>query len=163
MAVYSDVFHSRQEPFLCFGPSVCHVMTGPWRYPSLRLLIHASAWGLTMAAYSSSLPLANYCVDLVKCLIGAFIMRSSACTINDIFDRKMDAGVGAFFTLFEVSYLSWHVERTRNRPLASGRVSVFAATVYLLVQYGIGLMFFFLTVRGLAYVQISRKYREVSS
>lgn len=98
------------------------------------LMFWPFAWGLTMAAYSSSLPLGNYCVDLVKCLIGAFIMRSSACTINDIFDRKMDAGV----------------ERTRNRPLASGRVSVFAATVYLLVQYGIGLVFFSLTVRGLA-------------
>ncbi|KIJ96598.1 hypothetical protein K443DRAFT_682224 [Laccaria amethystina LaAM-08-1] len=98
------------------------------------LMFWPFAWGLTMAAYSSGLPIGNYCVDLVKCLIGAFIMRSSACTINDIFDRKMDAGV----------------ERTRNRPLASGRVSVFAATVYLLVQYGIGLAFFSLTVRGLA-------------
>jgi 4-hydroxybenzoate polyprenyltransferase len=64
-----------------------------------------------MAAYSSGLPIGNYCVDLVKCLIGAFIMRSSACTINDIFDRKMDAGVGTFFILFNISYLR---KRTQN-------------------------------------------------
>lgn len=54
------------------------------------------AWGLTMAAFHTHLPLKVYAVDLFKCLISAFIMRSSACTINDIFDRKMDAGVGKF-------------------------------------------------------------------
>ncbi|KAJ7181942.1 hypothetical protein C8R46DRAFT_885342, partial [Mycena filopes] len=54
-------------------------------------------------------------------LIGAILLRSSACTINDIFDREMDAGV----------------ERTRNRPLASARISVVAATLYLIAQYAL--------------------------
>lgn len=31
-------------------------------------------------------------------------------------------------------------ERTKGRPLASGRVSVFAAVVYLIIQYIIGIM-----------------------
>ena len=57
------------------------------------------AWGLTMAALTTSLPLKNYGFELSKCMIGAFIMRSSACTINDIFDRKMDAGVGEYQSL----------------------------------------------------------------
>ncbi len=47
-----------------------------------------------MAAYTISQPLNGYVYDLLKCLIGAFILRSSACTVNDIFDREMDAGVG---------------------------------------------------------------------
>ncbi|KAK7446660.1 hypothetical protein VKT23_014355 [Stygiomarasmius scandens] len=61
-------------------------------------------------------------------------MRSSACTVNDIFDRNMDAGV----------------ERTKNRPLPSGRVSLFAATAFLSFQYIIGITFFYFTVSDLA-------------
>jgi 4-hydroxybenzoate polyprenyltransferase len=47
-----------------------------------------------MAAYTTGLPLGAYLTGLAKALLHAFILRSSACTINDIFDRKMDAGVG---------------------------------------------------------------------
>jgi len=43
--------------------------------------------------------------------IGAFVMRSAGCVYNDIVDRKLDK----------------QVERTRLRPLASGRVSLRAA------------------------------------
>jgi len=52
------------------------------------------AWGLTMAAFKINLPLASYSFEIVKCFMGAFILRSSACTVNDIIDRNMDAGVG---------------------------------------------------------------------
>ena len=47
-----------------------------------------------MAAFKINLPLASYSVEIVKCFMGAFILRSSACTVNDIIDRNMDAGVG---------------------------------------------------------------------
>jgi 4-hydroxybenzoate polyprenyltransferase len=47
-----------------------------------------------MAAYTTSLSPQIYAYSLVKHFIGAFLIRSSACTINDILDRKMDAGVG---------------------------------------------------------------------
>lgn len=40
-----------------------------------------------------------YALDLFKWFLAAFILRSSACTVNDIFDRDFDAGVGQFFTL----------------------------------------------------------------
>lgn len=45
-------------------------------------------------------------------------------------------------------------ERTKNRPLASGRLSVFAATVFLFIQYFIGIVFFYFTLEtcDLAYV-----------
>ncbi len=47
-----------------------------------------------MAAYSRDIPLREYIELLLKSAFGAFIMRSSACTINDIFDRELDASVG---------------------------------------------------------------------
>ncbi|KAJ7156692.1 hypothetical protein C8R46DRAFT_1226176 [Mycena filopes] len=72
-----------------------------------------------MAAYSVDLPIHAYFNNIGKALIGAILLRSSACTINDIFDREMDAG------------------RTRNRPLASARISVVAATLYLIAQYAL--------------------------
>jgi 4-hydroxybenzoate polyprenyltransferase len=56
-------------------------------------------------------------------LVGAIAMRGAGCTYNDILDRKLDAGV----------------ERTRGRPLPSGRVSPRAAVVFLLAEGLVGL------------------------
>ena len=50
-------------------------------------------------------------------------MRGAGCTYNDILDRKLDAGV----------------ERTRGRPLPSGRVSPRAAAVFLVAEALVGL------------------------
>ena len=47
-------------------------------------------------------------VLLAVFIVGTFLMRSAGCVINDIADRKVDP----------------HVERTRNRPLATGEVSL---------------------------------------
>lgn len=55
--------------------------------------------------------------------IGAVSMRGAGSTYNDIVDRKIDA----------------QVERTRGRPLASGRVGLRAATIFLVAQCLIGL------------------------
>ena len=55
-------------------------------------------------------------------LIGAIAMRGAGSTYNDIVDREIDAGV----------------ERTRNRPLPSGRVSVRNAKLFMLAQAGVG-------------------------
>jgi 4-hydroxybenzoate polyprenyltransferase len=46
---------------------------------------------------------------------GAVIMRGAGCVINDLWDRRLDR----------------EVERTRERPLASGAVSVTGALVFL--------------------------------
>jgi 4-hydroxybenzoate polyprenyltransferase len=56
-------------------------------------------------------------------LIGAIAMRGAGCTYNDILDRRLDA----------------QVERTRNRPLPSGRVTVRAAAAFLVAQALVGL------------------------
>jgi hypothetical protein len=42
------------------------------------------------------------------------------------------------------------IERTKGRPLASGRVSVFAAVVYLLLQYVVGVLLY-LPYNGVAF------------
>ena len=113
------------------------------------------AWGLTMAAYHTELPLNRYWVELAKSLFAAFIVRGSACTINDIFDRKFDAGVGQyiFLSLINGRSLTGPLERTKGRPLASGRVSVFAAVVYLILQYIAGLVVY-VSYNEIAYVFI---------
>ncbi len=61
-------------------------------------------------------------LHLLLFLIGAVSMRGAGSTYNDIVDREIDAGV----------------ERTRNRPLPSGRVSVRAAKIFMVAQSLIG-------------------------
>jgi 4-hydroxybenzoate polyprenyltransferase len=57
-------------------------------------------------------------------LVGAVAMRGAGCTYNDILDRELDAGV----------------ERTKGRPLPSGRASVTAAFAFLVAQSLVGLV-----------------------
>jgi len=60
---------------------------------------------------------------IVLFLIGAVVMRGAGCTWNDILDRDLDA----------------RVERTRSRPIPSGRVSVAQALAFLVALASIGL------------------------
>ena len=55
--------------------------------------------------------------------IGALIMRGAGCIINDLWDRDLDK----------------LVERTRNRPLAAGTVSVKQALTFLVFLLALGL------------------------
>lgn len=57
-------------------------------------------------------------------LLGAFAMRSAGCVYNDWIDRKLDA----------------QIERTRLRPLASGRVSGRSAWVLIGLLCALGLV-----------------------
>jgi 4-hydroxybenzoate polyprenyltransferase len=57
-------------------------------------------------------------------MIGAIAMRGAGSTYNDILDRKLDLGV----------------ERTRGRPLPSGRIGARAAVVFLVAQSLVGLV-----------------------
>jgi len=54
---------------------------------------------------------------LIMLFLGALITRSAGCVINDITDRKLDA----------------QVARTKNRPIASGAISVQQAVILLFV------------------------------
>jgi 4-hydroxybenzoate polyprenyltransferase len=56
--------------------------------------------------------------------LGAFAARSAGCVYNDIVDKDLDV----------------QVERTRLRPLASGRVSVASATILIAILLAIALI-----------------------
>jgi 4-hydroxybenzoate polyprenyltransferase len=47
-----------------------------------------------MAAYHTSLNLHVFWTEMFRLFVAAFIVRSTACAINDVFDREFDAGVG---------------------------------------------------------------------
>jgi 4-hydroxybenzoate polyprenyltransferase len=61
---------------------------------------------------------------LLLFLVGAAVMRAAGCAYNDVVDRDLDS----------------RVARTAGRPVASGRIGVKAAWVYLLALSGIGLL-----------------------
>ena len=77
------------------------------------LLFWPCAWGLTLA-YDFSSSWDNYFFYLILFFLGAVLMRSAGCIVNDILDRKFDA----------------KVLRTQDRPIASGKVSVKQAIFY---------------------------------
>ena len=77
------------------------------------LLFWPCVWGLTIS-YDFSLPLNTYFIYAFLFFSGSVLMRSAGCIVNDISDRKIDK----------------LVERTKNRPIASEKISVFNATIY---------------------------------
>jgi 4-hydroxybenzoate polyprenyltransferase len=89
-------------------------------------LLLAPCWQATALAGLAQHRGANFW-HLLLFLIGAIAMRGAGCTYNDVLDRKLDA----------------QVERTRNRPLPSGRVTIRAALAFLVAQALIGLAVLF--------------------
>ncbi len=73
------------------------------------LLYWPCAWSVALAGVGGRWDL------FLWLALGAFAMRSAGCVYNDIVDRDLDR----------------QVERTRLRPLASGRVSLRAAWVLI--------------------------------
>jgi len=71
------------------------------------LLFWPCAWGLTVA-YDFSGQKITYFFYLFLFLSGAVLMRSAGCIINDIADKEYDK----------------KVSRTKNRPIANGKISV---------------------------------------
>jgi 4-hydroxybenzoate polyprenyltransferase len=80
------------------------------------LLFWPCAWGLTLA-YDFSNNLNNYFFYLTLFFLGSVLMRSAGCIINDILDKEFDK----------------KVFRTKNRPIASGKVSVKVGLIYVFI------------------------------
>ena len=80
------------------------------------LLFWPCLWGLTLA-YDFNFDLSNYFFFLTLFFLGSILMRSAGCIVNDIADINFDK----------------KVERTKNRPLASGKISKFSASIYAAV------------------------------
>ena len=80
------------------------------------LLFWPCAWGLT-AAFDFSKNVNIYIFYLLLFLAGAILMRSAGCIVNDIFDKDFDR----------------KVERTKNRPIAAGKIPIKDALIYTLI------------------------------
>jgi len=80
------------------------------------LLFWPCAWGLTLA-YDFSNNLSNYFFYLLLFFLGAVLMRSAGCIVNDILDKEFDK----------------KVFRTKNRPIASGQISIKVGFLYAAV------------------------------
>ena len=80
------------------------------------LLFWPCAWGLTLA-YDFSLDLKNYFLYLILFFFGSVLMRSAGCIVNDILDKEFDS----------------KVSRTKNRPIASGKVSIKLGVFYSII------------------------------
>ena len=78
------------------------------------LLFWPCAWGLSLA-YDFSNDLNNYFFYLTLFFLGSVLMRSAGCIVNDILDKEFDK----------------KVSRTKNRPIASGKVSTKLGLAYV--------------------------------
>ena len=80
------------------------------------LLFWPCSWGLAYANYfkQNTSTLIYY---LILFFVGSVLMRSAGCIFNDIVDRDYDK----------------KVERTKNRPIASGQISVKKSLIYVLI------------------------------
>ena len=82
------------------------------------LLFLPCAFGTVINATRS-----NDLLYLILFLVGSFVMRSAGCVINDVFDAKFDR----------------EVERTKNRPIAVGKISIKNALIVFLILSACGL------------------------
>src|SRR6056300_1834477 len=97
------------------------------------LLFWPCAWGLTLA-YNFNGEKITYIIYIILFLLGAILMRSAGCIVNDIADKEFDK----------------KVLRTKNRPIALGKISVIRGLVYTvilcLLAFIILIQFNFLTI-----------------
>ena len=84
------------------------------------LLFWPCLWGLTIA-YNFSMSIQFFMKYALLFFLGAILMRSAGCIVNDIFDKNFDS----------------KVERTKNRPIASGDISIKLGLFYVLILCGI--------------------------
>ena len=80
------------------------------------LLFWPCIWGLSIA-YDFNSDLSNYFFFAFLFFAGSILMRSAGCIVNDIIDKNFDK----------------NVERTKNRPIASGKISITLALIYTII------------------------------
>jgi len=80
------------------------------------LLFWPCAWGLSIG-YDFSNNLDIYFFYLMLFFLGSVFMRSAGCIVNDILDKNFDN----------------RVSRTKNRPIASGKISVQIGILYAII------------------------------
>jgi len=87
------------------------------------LLFWPCVWGVTLGYYFNT-DTNLYLKYIILFFLGSILMRSAGCIFNDIVDRNLDK----------------KVRRTKERPIASGKVSVLRAFIYIVVLCLIALL-----------------------
>ena len=77
------------------------------------LLFWPCMWGLTLS-YNFNLTIDLFIIYGILFFSGSVLMRSAGCIVNDITDKNFDK----------------LVERTKNRPIASGKISIKLGIIY---------------------------------
>ncbi len=99
----------------------------------ILLLFWPCLWGLTLGYYFNN-ETTLYLKYIILFFLGSVLMRSAGCIFNDIVDRDLDR----------------KVERTKERPIASGKILVLEAYIYIvflcLISFLILLQFNLLTI-----------------
>jgi len=80
------------------------------------LLFWPCIWGLTLAFYYNE-ETKIYIEHIVLFFLGSVLMRSAGCIFNDIVDKNLDK----------------KVERTKQRPIAAGKISVATSYIYIIL------------------------------
>ena len=80
------------------------------------LLFWPCLWGLTLGYFFNNETII-YLKYIALFFLGSILMRSAGCIFNDIVDRDFDK----------------KVERTKNRPIASGKISVSESFIYIVL------------------------------
>lgn len=90
------------------------------------LLLLPCWWGLALGWQDGgkAMPLGELLWLYLLFSLGAVVMRGAGCTINDLWDRDFDR----------------RVARTRERPIASGTISVKRAFAFLALEMAVGLL-----------------------
>ena len=87
------------------------------------LLFWPCVWGLTLAYYYSG-ETTLFLKYIILFFLGSVLMRSAGCIFNDIVDKDFDK----------------KVQRTKERPITSGKISVFGAFIYVILLCSIALL-----------------------
>ncbi len=96
------------------------LILGRYNNPAGALLL---MWPCFWGVLSFKNELGYIITTLSLFLIGSFVMRGAGCCINDLFDKHFDK----------------YVHRTKDRPLASGKINNYEAALFIFFQLIIGL------------------------
>ncbi|XP_061381687.1 4-hydroxybenzoate polyprenyltransferase, mitochondrial [Danaus plexippus] len=101
-----------------------YIRLARWDRPiGVYLLYWPCAWSISLASLSGTVPPTTTAQTALLFLVGAGLMRGAGCTINDLWDRDVDA----------------QVERTKDRPLVSGAITQRQAIGFLAMQLSLAL------------------------
>ncbi|XP_063545081.1 4-hydroxybenzoate polyprenyltransferase, mitochondrial [Cydia strobilella] len=101
-----------------------YVKLARWDRPiGVHLLYWPCSWSIALGSLPGTVPMETSLKMAGLFLAGAGLMRGAGCTINDMWDRDIDA----------------QVERTKDRPLVSGVISTKQAVGFLAVQLSLAL------------------------